>query len=407
MRSAAFSYGRPGCSAATALSCWTSVAVVISYPLVRRESKRGPGLSVPPGTLEGQSFITREAIRRMSDMPVTGNQPIDTISRSLLRLGRQIKKIVGPPPRPTPAPAEMTDVQLHHAIHDIGGTLLNRHGLMLQDSFARYGTTTADPRFPAAMPTTVRGHILEMVIQANDSYGLALLGLRQHATASALGPIRNVAETHVYAKWLLESSDEKVRLGRAYRLTMNAIDQFEQLKRTIETVAPQSDLTRQMAPVLGKAAEHMKRRLIELAREDGVAVAAKPKRSELLEKHLPDSGGYMFYSLLSNAGVHPGAGRAQAFYGRPGAAIIDFDFKGLHHVRAHWMAVDIRLYLDLCDLAMPVLSWGEWETLAAQTRTQLEPLAREAEKRYLRPVEDAVANLPTWDNPPVANGELQ
>jgi len=38
----------------------------------------------------------------------------------------------------------------------------------------------------------------------------------------------------------------------------------------------------------------------------------------------------------------------------------------------------------------------------AQTRTQLEPLAREAEKRYLQPVKEAVANLPTWDNPPVA-----
>jgi hypothetical protein len=56
---------------------------------------------------------------------------------------------------------------------------------------------------------------------------------------------------------------------------------------------------------------------------------------------------------------------------------------------------------------MPVLSWGEWDALAAQTRTQLEPLAREAEKRYLQPVKDAVTNLPTWDNPPVANGALR
>jgi hypothetical protein len=94
----------------------------------------------------------------------------------------------------------------------------------------------------------------------------------------------------------------------AYRLSMNAIDQFRELKRILERVAPQSDLTLQTAPMLGTAAERMSRRLTELVQEDGVPIAAKPRRSDLLEEHLPDSGGYLFYSLLSNVGVHPGAG---------------------------------------------------------------------------------------------------
>jgi hypothetical protein len=336
----------------------------------------------------------------MDDVPVTGTAIIDMASKFFGWLGKQVEQVVGSPASPSPAPGDMTDVQLHHAIHDIGGTLLNRHGPMLQDSFARYGAAMGDPRFPAAMPTTVRGHVLLMVVQANDSYGLALLGLRDHATASALGPIRNVAETYAYAKWLLESTDEKVRLGRAYRLTMNAIDQFRELKRILERVAPQSDLTLRTAPMLGTAAERMSRRLTELVQEDGVPIAAKPRRSDLLEEHLPDSGGYLFYSLLSNVGVHPGAGRAQAFYGRPGTAIADFDFKGLHHVRAYWMSVNIRLYLDLCDLAAPVLGWQEWDALAGQTRAKLEPLAEETEQRYLGPVMDAMANAPTWANLP-------
>jgi hypothetical protein len=320
----------------------------------------------------------------------------------LLWLDRQIELMAGPTPQPAaaPAPPDMTDVQLHHAIHDIGATLLNRHGRFLQDSFARYGATLGDPRFPAAMPTTVRSHVLMMIIQANDSYGLALLGLREHATASALGPIRNVAETYVYAKWLLESPDENVRLGRAYRLTMNAVDQLREQKRMLEKVAPRSELTLQLAPMLGTAAEGMRSRLTELAQEEGVTIAAKPRRSELLEKHLPDSGGYMFYSLLSNAGVHPGAGRAQAFYGRPGRAVIDVDFKGLHHVRAYWMSANIRLYLDLCDLVEPVLGWPEWETLTEQTRTELEPLAQEAQQRYLGRIQQEMANAPTWANLP-------
>lgn len=128
----------------------------------------------------------------MNDTPVTGKTIIDSITRGLGWLDRQIELIVGPTPRlaQTPAPAELTDVQLHHAIHDVGAMLLNSHGPVLQDSFARYGAMLSDPRFPAAIPTTVRSHVLMMIIQANDSYGLALLGLREHATASALGPIR-------------------------------------------------------------------------------------------------------------------------------------------------------------------------------------------------------------------------
>jgi hypothetical protein len=120
-----------------------------------------------------------------------------------------------------------------------------------------------------------------MVTQANDSYGLALLGLREHATASALGPIRNVAETYAYAKWLLESPNENVRLGCAYRLTLDAIDQLGEQKRMLERVAPGSEVTLQMAPMLGVAVERMTSRLQELAQEDGVTIAAKPRRSEL------------------------------------------------------------------------------------------------------------------------------
>lgn len=337
----------------------------------------------------------------MNDVPVTGKTIIDTITKGLLWLERQIETIAGPAPQPAAAPADLTDVQLHEAICDVGATLLNRHGRVLQGSFARDGAPLSDPRFPAAMPVTIRSHVLMMIIQANDSYGLALLGLREHATASALGAIRNVAETYAYAKWLLESPDEKVRAGRAYRLTMTAIDQLREQKRMLERAAPRSELTVHVAPMLGTAAERMSSRLRELADEDGVTIAVKPRRSALLEKYLPESGGYMFYSLLSNAGVHPGAGRAQAFYGRPGKAVIDFDFKGLHHVRAYWLSVNIRLYLDLCDLVEPVLGWPEWQTLTGQIRARLEPLAQEAQQRYLGRIQEDMANTPTWASLPV------
>jgi hypothetical protein len=336
----------------------------------------------------------------MSDVPATGETITDTVTKGLRWLGRQIEMIAGPPqPGPVPPP-DLTDVQLHQAIHDVGATLLNRHGPLLQDSFARHGVPMSDRRFPAPIPTSVRSHVLMMIIQAYDSYGLALLGLREHATASALGPIRNVAETYAYAKWLLESPDQDARLGRAYRLTMDAIGQFREQKRVLERIAPESELTLQVAPVLGAAAERMSMRLAEVAREDGVTIAVTPRRSELLEKYLPDSGGYLFYSLLSNAGVHPGAGRSPAFYGRPGKAVIDFDFKGLHHVRAYWMSVNIRIYLDLCSLVEPELDWPEWKAIADLIRARLEPLAQEATLRYLGRIQEEMAETQTWADLP-------
>jgi hypothetical protein len=115
-----------------------------------------------------------------------------------------------------------------------------------------------------------------------------------------------------------------------------------------------------------------------------------------MEKHLSEWGGYMFYSVLSNSGAHPGAAGSTAIYAKPGAGVIDYDFKGLHHVRAYWMAVDTQLYLDLGDLVEPVLGWPEWRALAEHTRTQLEALWQEAHERYVGRGEEAMANLKSW-----------
>ena len=113
----------------------------------------------------------------MNDVPVTGKAVIDTISKALLWVDRQIEAIAGPAPQPkaAPAPPDMTDAKLHRAIDGIGARLLTRHGRLLEDSAARYGVTMGGPRFPAAVPTTVRSHVL-MIIQASDSCGLPVMG---------------------------------------------------------------------------------------------------------------------------------------------------------------------------------------------------------------------------------------
>jgi hypothetical protein len=137
-----------------------------------------------------------------------------------------------------------------------------------------------------------------------------------------------------------------------------------------------------------------------MASQDGITIPASPgSTSRLAQQYLPEHGGYLFYSLLNSAGAHPGAPRAFQFYGTPGAGA-DYDFKGKYHVRAYWIAQSILLHLDLCDLAAPVLGWGqEWEALAEQTRNHLGPLAAEAERRFAEPLQRAMANKPELNHP--------
>jgi hypothetical protein len=326
------------------------------------------------------------------DSPTPGDPIADALANALRWLHQQAEQLFPPPHEAAhPAPGDMTDKQLQQDIHDVGGTLLNRHGPMIMRGFARYGTATTDPRFKHAMPTTVRGHLLNMTADANDSYGLALLGLNKHAHASALGPIRNVAETLAWASWLLEDPDERIRQARAYRLTLNAIKQYHLIAKTLARVAPDSQQPPDLAKRLADAEDKMRRSLTAIAEQDGVTIPGNPgKPSKLIERYLPEHGGYM----LSSAGVHPGAGRAHLFYGRPGTGTSDYDFKGMYHIRAYWTAQDIKLYLALGHLAAPVLDWHDWDKIANAAETALRPLADEAERRYTEPMLQAMVS--TW-----------
>jgi hypothetical protein len=333
------------------------------------------------------------------DLPRTGNQVVDTMTEIFHWLGKQIDQFIPRlPAPPLPAPADMTDRQLQQAVHRVGAGLLNGLAPIIQQSFVRYGSPAemGDPRFPHAMPVKVPGHVLTMVTEANDAFGLALLGLSEHATAAALGSIRIVLETLAWARWLLESPDEGVRQARAYRRTLNGIEGYQQFGETLRRVVGQP-AQREAGWVIA-AGQRMKDDLTAMASQDGVTIPTNPgSMSRLAQQYLPERGGYQLYALLNSAGAHPGAPRAFQFYGTPGAGI-DYDFKGKHLLRAYWIAQDILLHLDMCDLAAPILGWGhDWEVLAERTRDQLRPLAEEAERRYVEPLQRAFDSKPDLD----------
>jgi len=105
-------------------------------------------------------------------------------------------------------------------------------------------------------------------------------------------------------------------------------------------------------------------------------------------------GGYLLYALLNRAGAHPSPARASQFYANPTTRVIDYDFNGLHIVRAYWITQSIQLHSELCQLAAPVLSWNDrWGTLYERTQLEFLPLAAEIERRYREPLEQALAQV--------------
>lgn len=291
------------------------------------------------------------------------------------------------------AATDMTDQQLLEAVHDVGGRLLNGLAPMIRETFARlpWSTEQGDPRFPHAMPVKVRGHVLSMATEANDAFWLSLYGLQKYATAAALGAIRNVAETLAWTAWLLEDADADVRRARAYRLTLNAVDSYRSMWKTLEKTAGSSG----QAEHLARFEKRMRHSLISMASQDGISIPANPGSvSRLMERYLPAHGGYLVYALLNRAGAHPGPARASQFYANPATRVIDYDFKGLHIVRAYWITQSIRLHTELCQLAAPVLGWNDrWGILYERTQSEFVPLAAEIERRYREPLEQALAQV--------------
>ncbi len=234
-----------------------------------------------------------------------------------------------------------------------------------------------------------------MSTDANDAFGLTITGLKRHAHAAALGPIRFILESLAWLNWLLEDPDDKVRRARAYRLTMNAIENVRNGGNTLSRVTSNADHAAQLNSRLAAASDRMKHELLVLADEDGVTIPPNPGSvSKLAERYLSGHGGYLTYALLNSAGAPPGPIRGFMFYGDLETGFTDYDFKHMFDRRAHWTAVAIRLYLDVCDLTAPMLGWPDWDATAAATRRRLQPLADEAEKRHEEPMRRALGRIP-------------
>jgi hypothetical protein len=288
----------------------------------------------------------------------------------------------------------MTDAQLRHATFSVSKRLIDIVGQWLMNCFD--GRPVNDERFKWAMPTTVHAHVQLGFTSAHDSACLTAKGLELAASAAALGPIRDVAETFARLSWLLEPADDQARLSRAYGLMQHAINQDFQLADAMNRSA--NRLNRTPDPVWDRYAsntEHKRDRLAARASEDGIGIERLPATTDLFELYLHEEGGYPLFSTLSRAASHPGASRAFMFYANPAKGMaVDYDFQEMHAVRAYWLSRSLRLHIALCRLVAPVLDWPEgWTDVLDDLARRLEPLAAEADRRVMTPLNDKLKDF--------------
>jgi hypothetical protein len=291
-----------------------------------------------------------------------------------------LRKVFFPTPEPA-HPARMSDPQLLRAVVNVGAGLLDGLAPIHQASF--HPRPVDDPRWHHGMPTTVAMHIRGLYTTGNDSFCLAVLGLKANASAAALGPIRHLYETLAVARWLTEPGAAEQR-ERAFALTRDSIAWLEKnYVSALGALGDDPELEPLQQRMRSRRTAAMSEDLAAIAREDGLRNDVRlPNRRDLFTTYLDDAGGYLSFALLSTAGSHPGALQSTLFYGVPGVGV-DYDFKGLHALRAYWLSGAGVVHLELCRLCGPICGWTNQETLLTSAESSLTPLAQEAQKRFL------------------------
>jgi hypothetical protein len=273
----------------------------------------------------------------------------------------------------------MSDSQLLGATIEIARSLVDDLAPIHQASFDP--RPVDDHRWHYGMPTIPAMHIRSFYTTGNDSFSLALLGLRANASAAALGPIRHLYETLAIVRWLTEPGPVEQR-ERALAITRRSIRWVEDTyPHALEQLDETTDIEPLRRRLRNPPSAAMLKDLADIAREDGIRNDVEmPPRRDLFNKYMADAGGYLMFRVLSTMASHPGALQSGLFYGAPGVGL-DYDFKGLHLQRAYWLADATAIHLDLCRRCGPVCGWRGAEPLLGQLEASLSPLGSEIQAR--------------------------
>jgi hypothetical protein len=309
---------------------------------------------------------------------------IDGVTRAWDLLVQQLDELLGwspptAPPRGARPPSALSDSDLRAALRAAAERLADRAGVAAGPAQEASAPVGREPRWRFNLPAAVAEHVAAMLSEASDAFGLAVVGLDDHAAPASLVVVGRLAEILARSRWLLEPSDPGQRRERGYALTVEAIAR-------LRSAAEHADEARgdDAAGLVGEIADRaatMEARLAELRQDDGLRPVRVPKRRKLLEAYLPGTDLELF-AILSAAGSDPGPTPSALFYTEAGNGDPLRGFQRLHVTRAYWLAQAITLYAGLCEAAGPVLGRDDWAEAAITARARFLPLAQEAARRY-------------------------
>jgi hypothetical protein len=307
------------------------------------------------------------------------NSLIDNVTKAWDLLVQQVDEFLGwsPGQGPVPSvrrPSAMADGELHGALRGAAAGLMRT----IDPAQAGSAAAAADPRWRFNLPAAAETQVPAMFTEASAAFRLAVAGLEDHASATALAAVGRLAEMLARTRWLLEPASQAERRERAFALAAAEIDRLRALSDRAE-MAGEPDHG-DLAGEIADRAVTMESRLTELREADGLRAVRVPKRHKLLQAYLP--AGVELFAMLTASDPSPATAPSGLFYAEAGAGAALPGFQRQHLTRAYWLAQAIALYADMCRAAAPALGRSDWEQAVAVTYPRYRPLCQEAGRRY-------------------------
>jgi hypothetical protein len=274
--------------------------------------------------------------------------------------------------RPPREPSGLPDEKLLVDIVKAGGKLLR----LARAQVSTIGPITDDSRWGAPFPLRFELQFALLILGALDAYDVATGTLRARASQQAFGTMRFQVETLVLMRWLMDSTDERERQVRAYRILCQQISRWGRL---LMADAGKDPGALEVVHAIRQWGSHLR----DLAKQDDIDLDVRlPKRDQLFEKYGQRSGGYPTFSMLSEMGSHPSAAGNILFSLRPDSRTINYTLEGAFVDRAFWCSAAIVHLWETLEVAIGFLGWTDWhESQARPAYERALPLMNEALKR--------------------------
>jgi hypothetical protein len=206
------------------------------------------------------------------------------------------------------------------------------------------------------VPISWQAQAEELVAASADALGIARFGLTKQLSASALGPVRFVIETHCLVDWLL--SDPSRRDARCLGIALKEVGDW---RRTLRSETRDPDALAEFNRYLKArddeelaGLDEVEHRISARATSAGVEPEIPPRTLQALMDRIFQ--GDVAYRFFSDLGSHVGLGLTFLFNGPEGSSP-DHHTKSVMF-RAFCLGLALGVYLDTAEVVAAALDQG-------------------------------------------------